>query len=89
MELSFTELEEREDKEERNLYKLLGFEDRYLNKCITDTGVVYDVLPMPNKEEIKESGTEYRTLFTDMEFKGMPKEIKNHNWEKYNEGELK
>ena len=80
MELSFTELEDREYVEERNIYKLKGFEDRYLNKCITKTGIVYDVLP--NKEEITESGTEYRTLFTDMEFVDMPKEVRRHNWEK-------
>lgn len=85
MGLSFTELEDREDVEERNIYKLKGFEDRYLNKCITKTGIVYDVLP--NKDEIKREGIEYRTLFTDMEFIDMPKEVWSHNWEKI-EGDL-
>ena len=78
MELTFTDLEDREE-EEKYYYKLKGFMEKYLNVFEHAEGVQHIL------DSVKEAallGNSFKTQFTDKEFEALPDDIKSHNWEK-------
>ena len=76
IELAFTDLEDREEEEEKCYYRLKGFttsRDNYLGQGKTSQKIY--LVSVNNEKHIK-------TQFTDAEFEALPDVIKSHNWEK-------
>ena len=74
MELAFTNLEDREEEEEKYYYKLKGFFNQ--NYLKVDSQYNTPVVGNENNSNL------FKTQLTDKEFETLPEDVKAHNWEK-------